>query len=428
MQHLPVVPQGDTFCQGVPLKEEEEKDTGAVLYDIGACPTMVHGWCIQGPCIVRKENGFLQVPDKVVVNLGRVEDDWRLLNPLSTECVGDSQIHYDSGVPIQVYQHPKLVCGWEIDDASTVIIKNDIVHVPKISAVRAHVNQNIQTGGEKKKTMRLRLMTLNVDNVGISEKPENKEKFPNACWAIRGPKVAKLIQASNADIIVLQEMRDLPGHNFKQWLAGFGDVYEHTYSHHCGYPGAHGLIFLYRRNKFVLRATEQISFGGTPTDSLSVLIGRFYSLETQVEFHVATTQLSPKLDRREVAVAKLVEVMPHYQRCILAGDFNFFPTQKGDEHHERMLKVFDQDVGMPLADKDGNQFVGTFFGHGFDPYQSTFATMCLLDRIYVRGGWKKVGQAETLTSKAMLESGDLPSDHVDLIVNLEIECQPTPWH
>jgi endonuclease/exonuclease/phosphatase family metal-dependent hydrolase len=299
------------------------------------------------------------------------------------------------------------------------------------------------------KTYRFTLLQYNIDMAVREEKHEETK------WANRGARVAKLIRAVDADIVCLQELRDLPGQPpILQWLAQFSDVYGIEVSYRNASSLAFGQAILYKRTKFF--AQEKICKWLTD-DGLDCVPASNYSTNPKdAGSMIMDVRLIPVVEGRAVVAgwtpfSELRVINLHFgmdedaktKSCqyidrrygtqtnstpmVLAGDLNLFPDKNADKQRA-ILTTLLQDAGKgAIADHNAQPLEGTFIGYEHDEFKADFNNMnSRLDHVLTSR--HAIVHRRELIVKTMLEPepepfskrNAYPSDHLPLLVDIEM--------
>lgn len=284
------------------------------------------------------------------------------------------------------------------------------------------------------KKIDVQVFNWNVDMYGIRETPEAIARDPQSAWKKRRPHVEKHLRETKADLIALQEIKDIGGVNSREFLGSFAPRYDNVCMRHCGYSNAHSIAVLYNCERFHLRKATLVPLGkGTPTNSLSMLVCRFWSLEVDAEFLFCCAHLSPHGEKCAASVDTIEQAfhgIPADLPVILAGDFNFFDdTPEGPRSRQRMLSIFKEDVSIPLLSADGTVLAGDFLGYGSDAFARTAETMGALCGIYVRGPISTTDfKCETpVHDENLKDRSGIGSDHIPFVRNLRLIPKPAQW-
>lgn len=243
------------------------------------------------------------------------------------------------------------------------------------------------------------------------------EKYDYSKFDNRFPRIIELIKQSNADVICMQEaVRDIDGKFTKSCILGV--MKEMGYDHHYAYYNesklSFGAVVFYRRDKFHMQNSEIIQLSPkADINNRKIALGVELKVVGEDQtFWCYSTHFGMTKEERWESCKKLAKVD---NACIIAGDFNFFEDDEGDQQREFMEKTF-TDLAYPLEGVKG-----TFVGFKHDRYgpsdeQLKKKELSRLDHMFAKGVKKQ---------KAYVE-GDLddipgqtyPSDH--LMISAEI--------
>ena len=306
----------------------------------------------------------------------------------------------------------------------------------------AVTNANLHTVDHEHVT-KFKFLQYNVDQA------MREEKFEATKWSNRHPRVQKLINEVNADIVCLQEMRKLPGTiTVNQFLAQFEQYY-----YELGYRNpsilAFGQATLYNPNKFYCMQTVKRWLSDTPnlvSDTWAVNAAGtcgfgYIVLGTQFvpvkdgkvvlnakPFWVFNVHLGMEEDVKTKSCTKLLELCPSIaqgQEFIIAEDWNFFPDRDGHKQRAIMVTKF-KDLGAGAKTLGGKLVEGTFVGYEHDEFKADLKNMVSrLDNVFGTAG--VIASDQTLYTKTMLpeEPEELtcrntPSDHLPLVMTINI--------
>jgi endonuclease/exonuclease/phosphatase family metal-dependent hydrolase len=306
-------------------------------------------------------------------------------------------------------------------------------------------NVNIQTKIDNYKT-EFKFLTYNIDQ------SVREEQFDQTKWMNRKDRVRNLIKEVDADIVCLQEMRQLSGAiSTNKFLAEFDDYfYEVAYRNPS--PLAFGQAILYKPNKFFpvkivkkwlsdtpdivsdtfLDTNGKTSFGYlllgvqfVPVVNNKVVIDPLHNAAKD-PFWVFNTHfgLDEAVKTKSCHILKrVIEEIVQGQKFILSGDFNFFFDKEGNNQRIILTEKY-QDLAKGAKTLAGKTVEGTFIGYDHDEFKSDLNNMqSRLDHIFGSGG--VIGTNATLYTKTMLISEptelttrNYPSDHLPIVINI----------
>lgn len=278
-----------------------------------------------------------------------------------------------------------------------------------------------------------KVMSYNIDNAF------REEEYDKTKWNNRSPKVIKIINEANPDIVCLQELRDLPGTSVNRFLSKFNQ-YHFVIARRNPSTFAFGQATLYKREK----AFPLISFPEWFTPTLEeasdagnnmVLCTKFSLVHNEEilknisPFWVFNTQFGIDEQIKTKSCYRLLEIIEKNAKkdpYIVCGDFNFFPDKDGDAQRAILTKNM-QDLGKNAQTLAGKKVEGTFIGYEHNQFKANLENMVSrLDHIFGSKTVQKVGPA-ILYTKTMLDkepeeltTRDYPSDHLPLIVKLKL--------
>lgn len=234
-------------------------------------------------------------------------------------------------------------------------------------------------------------------------------------WNERQESVFQTIIDMNADVLCLQELRELPGtENPLAWVARLAAKmnYDFYFQKRNPQPMSFGQVILWKADKFFavdrrvrwLHFAERMrqvptDFGGLYACPIMTMVRlaflnkerKIYAHAYQEEsFWVCNVHMPIKADHKDDALNTIV----FFLRCcladeptILAGDFNLFPDDGGYERRDAFIQDLDRidtymfskeddwvDEGaaghLYNARRDAGVVEGTFVGYESDPFKS----------------------------------------------------------
>jgi len=291
---------------------------------------------------------------------------------------------------------------------------------------------------------KFKIMTYNVDQA------VREEKYENTRWMNRKSRVVSLIKEVDADIVCLQEMRQLPDSvTPNQFLAEF-DQYFYEIGYRNSSTLAFGQAILYKPTKFYPMQIVKKWLSETP-DKVSDTFAKKAGGTTGFGYIVLGVQFVPTTNNRIIQNAKPFWVFnTHFgleeelktkscfvlkdiiaetsfgQEFVLCGDFNLFPDRDGAKQRDILCnwKYTMQDLGKGAKTLSGRQVEGTFVGYEHDEFKADLGNMVSrLDHVFSSTGI--VGTEPTLYTKTMLDqepeelaTRKYPSDHLPLVISL----------
>jgi endonuclease/exonuclease/phosphatase family metal-dependent hydrolase len=301
----------------------------------------------------------------------------------------------------------------------------------------------------RSKAFTFKLMTYNVDQSVREEKVEATK------WDVRAPRVKRLIEAVDADIVCLQEFRRLPGvaQTAEQFLASLGPTYRAVLEYRNPSPMAFGQAILYKPERFYPLQTRKFWLSPTPympSDGWTTE-GRGY-ICTGVQFQAVTRngqldlgkptfwvwnthfglEEKHKTKSCELLVAQLAtpSEYPHPHDGILCGDLNLFPDLGAAAQRAIFTDADWIDMGKGARTLNGRALEGTFVGYEHDEKKADLNNMVSrLDHILATPGDRfSVGSDPLLYTRTMLPveppeltTRDYPSDHLPLVVHVNVQ-------
>lgn len=293
----------------------------------------------------------------------------------------------------------------------------------------------------------LLVLQYNVD------KAEREEQFEATQWKNRVPRVSKLINEVDADIVGLQEMREMKGTpSVNRFLSEF-DQYRYILAFRNPSPKAFGQATLYNPAKFFPLQSFSKWFSDTPdvvSDAWSnnkdaargsiVLCTQFMHVyqdkivQNTSPFWIFNVHFELDEGVKTKSAHKLltiIEEVAQGQPYIVLGDFNFFPpnynpTAEG-EKQRKILTESMKDLGKGARTLAGKEIEGTFIGYEHDRFKSDLKDIITrTDHIFGSETVEKVGLS-TLYTKTMLDNEpeelttrNYPSDHLPLVAKVRL--------
>jgi endonuclease/exonuclease/phosphatase family metal-dependent hydrolase len=291
-----------------------------------------------------------------------------------------------------------------------------------------------------------KLMTYNVDQA------MREEQYENTRWINRKDRIIKLISEVDADIVCLQEMRQLPDSiSVNQFLASFEKYYCEV-SYRNPSPMSFGNAILYNPSKFYpicsmkrwLSTTPELpsdDFSSKPAGSCGwgyILFGMKFVpvcngkvITNAKPFWIFNTHFPLEecvKTKLAVVIKDIIKKEIADEDFILCGDFNFFPDRDGDKQRELIL-THDyniKDLGKGAKTLSGKYVEGTFVGYDHDEFKADLVNMISrLDHIF--GSHNVSGKNCLLYAKTMfdteppeLTTRNFPSDHLPLVIDITI--------
>jgi len=318
-----------------------------------------------------------------------------------------------------------------INDIKLMLIFNTIIKMNYSTKLHTIID-NFQT--------EFTLLQYNVDQ-SMREEATSETK-----WNNRYPRVKKLIDEVNADIVCLQEMRKLPDtisvNHFLALFPQYSNILEYRNAH----PLAFGQAILYKPEKFYPLQTVKRwlsetpntvseSWTSTPSSGYIVVGTQFMPVhDTKVvvntkPFWVFNVHFGMEEELKTRSCFKLLEItntIANGDEYIISGDFNFFPDKDGSRQREILTNEL-KDLGQHAHTLTGKHIEGTFVGYEHDEYKANLNHMISrLDNVFSTN--LVHGYNPTLYTKTMhynepieLTTRDFPSDHLPLVINIVIK-------
>lgn len=289
-----------------------------------------------------------------------------------------------------------------------------------------------------------KLLQYNVDQA------MREEKFPDTKWNNRVDRVEKLILDTKADIVCLQEMRQLPDSvkTVNQFLSSFSDYY-FTVEYRNSNLLSFGQSIMYKPDKFfqthsikrwlsdtpeIMSDTWSQTAGGSCGFGYIVMGSRFRFVndgrvvENTKPFWVFNTHFALDEEVKRKSCIKLLEIVYEIagnESFVICGDFNFFPDKDGALHRSILTEKL-LDLGKGATTLSGKHVEGTFVGYEHDEFKADLTNMVSrLDHIF--GSKDVIATDPKLYTKTMMDEEPkelttrlYPSDHLPIICNIII--------
>lgn len=298
----------------------------------------------------------------------------------------------------------------------------------------------------------------NIDNAVIEQQHEDTK------WSSRCERVAGMIEFADADIVCLNEMRQLPGESsIEDWLhkvctkSGYDCYVQRRDPNPLTFMSA----ILWKRSKFFGGKRDAIWLTNSrdnwcpngadpnkPNCPIAITVDLFPLLPTgkiawdtvnQKPFTltVCTTHFPMDELAKEVAIDALERwdagALPHQVHMLLCGDFNFFSDLGGDGQRTRLrdnLELSDYGAdGHALWSDPRKRIVGTFIGYEHDKFhcpvdvRGQMVPTSRLDHMFGKG--LNVMERPMLIDRTMFTCDEcgldaklrnrFPSDHLPMI-------------
>lgn len=313
--------------------------------------------------------------------------------------------------------------------ASTVPVNSSSIQVSKLESVVPDFRRA------------LKIVTFNV-NAALEA-----QKTPDTCFNVRAPRIIalikELIEKQGADIICLQELRNLPDSmTVDQFLAHFPGFY-HEVAYRNPSAASFAQAILYRSTKFFPLNTCKKWLSATPnkvSDTFSngfgaivqcvcfawVFDGKLVNNVPPIWIFNTHFPLDESAKTQScLALQSIILKKTKGAEFLLVGDFNFFADKDGPKQRA-LLCQWMQDLGKGAKTLLGKQVEGTFIGYDYDPSKADLTNMTSrLDHVF--GSANVVGTTPILYTKTMLSvepveltTRQYPSDHLPLVVDIVI--------
>lgn len=296
--------------------------------------------------------------------------------------------------------------------------------------------------GATKKMTSVRVCSYNIDAARREQtSPHQELHFEN-----RAPRLLQNMREANADILCLQELRNLDNctidvvgmMHYVQRTTGMASVGPFYYAQDAT---SFALVTLYARAKFVVENTGIIQLAASnaaPEHAKICLWTLFRCVTTGRRFIVANTHFdvapeSAKTQAIQVCFPQLVDLASKHQCSVLCvGDYNLFDDLEGKEHRKSIEAYGFADVFHPLyldASDSAPVLSGTFKGYSkTDKQAKKFDAMSRLDHGYLFTPANAlvrltpVGKAHSVgASVADIKAESLGSDHLPCIRSLLLQ-------
>ena len=214
-------------------------------------------------------------------------------------------------------------------------------------------------------------VTWNIDQA------KREEAFAETRFDVRWPAIKEQIAQCNADILCLQELRNLETSSINvarilYEIAELGYDYKHAYYGASQFSFA--LATFYKRERFFVSACRVVTL---PVDGRIVLTLRLRTVDKR-EFYVCNTHFSLEEKEKETCARWLADYLQTLKPSpfLTAGDYNFFDDRDGGAHRQILLDVA-YDAIYPLENASG-----TFMGYEHDAFKQPYEAMSRLDHVF----------------------------------------------
>jgi endonuclease/exonuclease/phosphatase family metal-dependent hydrolase len=248
------------------------------------------------------------------------------------------------------------------------------------------------------------------------------EAFEQTRFDVRWPLILTHISDCDADILCLQELRNLETSavsvaDILHSVAQLGYDYKHAY--YGPDSTAFALVIFFKRDKFFPVGLElhtlPLADPQKPNSSRILLTVGLRSNASGGEISFSTTHFGLEEDEKRRSAEFLAShLFRHLRRVVCAGDFNFFDDRDGQQHRQMLLDV-SLDMAHPLENASG-----TFMGFEHDAFKQPFEKMSRLDHIFA-SHVTQVGQATAYCGDMeTVRSRTYPSDHLMIVARFEM--------
>lgn len=279
-----------------------------------------------------------------------------------------------------------------------------------------------------------------------------EEGYPETKWVNRMERVKRLIDEVDADIVCLQEMRQLPDSPTVNRFLGSFTQYRYTVAYRNPGAASFGNAILYKPEKWfpvesVVRwlTGEHVNDTKKPGDAwatksagscgygyivmgvrlLPVVDGRIAQPSPALWVFNTHFGLEEDLKTRSCRMLRaIVNDVALDELFIVCGDFNFFPDRDGGKQRAILSEVWN-DLGDGAVTCRGRRVEGTFVGYERDAFKADLNNMVSrLDHVFSHRQLV-VNSTPLLYTKTMLEkepeeltTRSYPSDHLPLVVSI----------
>ena len=293
-----------------------------------------------------------------------------------------------------------------------------------------------------------RLLKLAQDNVDNAVRSEGSELTR---WFNRHNRVQRSIDLQNADIVCLEELRELDDRlPVKQFLAKLSK-YNHVFNKRNPSKFAFGQAILYDPNKLFLLDSFSRWLSDTPNEVSDFTEGGFGSMVLCAKFqHVENGKIIQNMqplwvfnvhfplgeEEKTKCCYKLLEIINELagnEPYVVLGDFNTFPDRDGFKQRA-ILSAKMQNLTDHLFTESGMKVSGTFVGTDLDQFKSKFPleeNMAQLDYIYTSKDLERADDHATVIARTMLEeepqelsTRNFPSDHLPVVARIRVGINP----
>jgi endonuclease/exonuclease/phosphatase family metal-dependent hydrolase len=284
--------------------------------------------------------------------------------------------------------------------------------------------------GDETRPLQLKFATWNLAQA------KREEAFEETRFDVRWPCIKQMLKAYDADILCLQELRDLDSSQIKVadllWQLAKECGYDHKHAFYGPDQFSFALAVLYKRDRFfvqdmrlqVLPQPLVLNNQGQYQSKVALML-QFKALETGQQFRVINTQFGLEEQEKTVqshALGKYLQSIRE-EPFLCAGDFNFFDDQQGIQQRRILLEdAWTRDLAFPLENASG-----TFMGYQHDNSKKDFLSMSRLDHIFSQQSttqrplvFEPQGPAVAWGDMQQVRDRTYPSDHLMITMQLSL--------
>lgn len=265
----------------------------------------------------------------------------------------------------------------------------------------------------------IKFATWNVDQA------RREENYEETKWDNRYESVLKLIEKADADILCIQELRNLDTSKIgvKRFLSLFPENYDFEYAYYSENEHSFALATLYNRTKYYVVNSRRFRYTDRVDEGQICLGLNFVDKETRESFWVYNTHFSIHEEFKWNSVNKVIaELGTTNDKMLIAGDYNFFDDRDGTKQRQKMSEYF-IDIAHPLYDSydnDCKMLSGTFIGFEHDDFKREYENMSRLDHIFSRNIKSSEVAIGFGATEELLRTRKYPSDHLMVRVNVHL--------
>jgi endonuclease/exonuclease/phosphatase family metal-dependent hydrolase len=260
------------------------------------------------------------------------------------------------------------------------------------------------------------LVQFNIDQAN------REEKHLSTQFDVRWPRLLALIKSRDADIVCLQELRNLLTSKIqiRHILFEMGEIgYDHVHAFYGPDQISFALGTFYKRNKLFVSNTTihllPLADEKKPNISYVILNVQFRSTTSGKTFRVLNTHFGLGEEEKLAYAQATKDLLKTIEEPFLcAGDYNFFDDRDGGIHRKILLEHF-KDIAFPL-----HNVSGTFMGFDHDEFKQPFDKMSRLDHVFSNQiileslpvAWGNMEEVKTRT---------YPSDHLMITFDFSLD-------